>query len=373
MCDVPRESVRRLGTEMRAGLDLVRASAAIYVVIYHVAQQHLHGPLSLPFRFGQEAVIVFFLLSGFVIFANEHHRVHADIGGYVLRRVRRIYPPMLISLLLAMVLYSVDRAYAGQFRVRDLVATLLCVQDISALKPGVIADPFLNNNPLWSLSYEVTFYLLFPLTMMLKRRAGRSATHIVGLTAIFGCGTFLLKPNHWSLMAAYFILWWAGAVLADLYLARNLRARAIAPVAGWILTVLGVTTLGVWTDGWHGVGYFPGLIVRHFAFALGCVALTLTPLTALVGRLASKAARPTAYIASISYGLYVFHYPLLVNWSGATHAGLVVAVFMLVALAWLGDRKLDEWLPKPSRRSGVGQRNGAKTLPPDHHVEREVR
>jgi peptidoglycan/LPS O-acetylase OafA/YrhL len=62
----------KLSQRVSAGLDAARAIAAIYVVIHHWAtsNQLTNGP-GLIFRFGQEAVIVFFLLSGFVIFAND--------------------------------------------------------------------------------------------------------------------------------------------------------------------------------------------------------------------------------------------------------------------------------------------------------------
>lgn len=342
---------RRLTPELRAGLNAARALAAVYVVMHHVAQQNVHGALSIPFRFGQEAVIVFFLLSGFVIFANERDRVATEPGAYILRRFRRIYPPMLLSIALAALLYAIDPNYAGSFRPGDLVATLLSVQDVSELKPGVIADPVLNNNPLWSLSYEMVFYLTFPAVMVAWRRSARAATTLVGLVALVGYASYLAAPNHWSLMAAYFLLWWAGAALAEAYLEGRYGYRALAPLLAWMTGLVLVGTVGVVLDGWRGVGFFPGLMVRHFVFALACVALVLTPLAKSAGALALRVSAPTASLASISYGLYVFHYPLLLNWSSAHDpGGFLIALLLLVILSWLGDRVLDQILPRPRSR-----------------------
>ncbi|QOC25498.1 hypothetical protein IC744_03750 [Microbacterium hominis] len=64
---------RKLLPQLRAGLDVARAATAVYVVLHHVV--NLPGPAGVIFSFGQEAVLIFFLLSGFVIFANERERV----------------------------------------------------------------------------------------------------------------------------------------------------------------------------------------------------------------------------------------------------------------------------------------------------------
>jgi hypothetical protein len=72
-------------------------------------------------------------------------------------------------------------------------------------------------------------------------------------------------------------------------------------------------------------------------------------------------------VVSILYGLYVFHYPLLIQWDFAqSPVGLVVSLLMLVGLSMLGDRYLDRVIPKPQavrsdddhatkRRQPVGQ------------------
>lgn len=63
---------RKLSPNVKAGLNVARSAAALYVVAHHAVQ--IPGPMGAIFSFGQEAVLVFFLLSGFVIFANERDR-----------------------------------------------------------------------------------------------------------------------------------------------------------------------------------------------------------------------------------------------------------------------------------------------------------
>jgi peptidoglycan/LPS O-acetylase OafA/YrhL len=80
----------KLSLRLSAGLDVARAAAACYVVLHHVAKARgwSSGP-GLALRFGQEAVLIFFLLSGFVIFSNERTRATRP-SGYYLRRLRGI-------------------------------------------------------------------------------------------------------------------------------------------------------------------------------------------------------------------------------------------------------------------------------------------
>jgi len=346
-----QDSTRRLSGRMRVTLDVIRALAASYVVIHHVVvNSGLSGPVTYPFRFGQEAVIVFFLLSGFLIFASERSRVLGNLRGYYLRRLRRIYPLLLLAMGITAAVAWLDGALAEGFRAIDFGLNLLSLQDVSALKPGVIVDPFLGNSPLWSLSYEVFFYLVFPLVMIAWRVSRQRAIMVVGAVSLIGYGTFLCAPNHFSLVAAYLLTWWAGAVVADLYQTNRLSIRGLLPITVWMVGLCAVAGIGAIVFGRSGAGVFPVLPLRHFAFALLCILLCGTSLAAVLIKTAQPFARPAAYIASISYGLYVFHYPLLVQWEGAhTPIGFALALILLVITAILGDRLLERVMPRPAR------------------------
>ena len=162
---MPAEARRRLPPELIIALDVVRVVAALLVVMQHVGPYHFAflGPLN---RLGQEAVMIFFLLSGFVIYANEHNRLH-DLKGYYLRRMRRIYPTFLIALFVTALIAYANGTLARDFSWWELWGNLAALQDISALKPGVIVSPFLGNDPLWSLSHEIFFYAVFPVVIFL--------------------------------------------------------------------------------------------------------------------------------------------------------------------------------------------------------------
>ena len=336
---------RRLSPRVRAGLDVARACAAVYVVLHHTIQ--VPGPARVVFSFGQEAVIVFFLLSGFVIFANERDR-SARPRGYYVRRLRRIYPPMIFAMLISTVLWTtglIDARATWQ----SAVGTLLAVQDIAFLKPGVIIDPYLGNDPLWSLSYEIAFYILFPLVMIVWRRSEKLARIAVPTVAVLAYITYLAMPNHFSLVLAYFLLWWGGAIVAHLWLHDRVHLRNALPEFLGLMALALTAGAGVVLYGFDGVGFFPFLILRHFAFAIVMFLVLFTPVRRLMGGISVRVARPAAAVAGISYGLYVVHYPILVQ-TGANHSWWVVpAALATVAAAWVADVGISRVLPRAPR------------------------
>jgi peptidoglycan/LPS O-acetylase OafA/YrhL len=322
-------------------LDAARAIAAVYVVVHHVTNSmHLTSKAAIVFRFGQEAVIVFFLLSGFVIFANEQHRV-ADLKGYTLRRLRRIYPPIILAMLVSTLVALYNGDLAERFRGSELIMTLLSVQDISGLKPGVISDPYLGNAPLWSLSYEVAFYALFPVALRIWLARPTPALHGCGVMSCIAYALFALFPNHWCLVLAYFSLWWSGAAAAAAYLQGGRTVRSLAIPLFWLMALTAIAAVVALILGPHRSGFYPLLPARHFGFAVLTLLVFFGPLGGRIARLCARRARIFAAIASISYGLYVLHFPLMVQWNVArsSAAGLAAAAVLTVLLAYAVDRR----------------------------------
>lgn len=337
----------RLSPRVVAALDAARGLAAGYVVAHHVAQaRHWadHG-IGMALRFGQEAVLVFFLLSGFVIFANERRRALAP-AGYYRRRVRRIYPVLVAAMGVSTLVALDDGRLARDFSPGGLVGTLAGLQDVAALKPGVIVDPYLGNMPLWSLSYELAFYAAFPLALAAWTRWPRATRHGVGLCACLAYALYVAVPGHFLLVGAYFLVWWAGAMAAGAWQAGARDARAVAIELGWLAGLCGVAAAAVAIVGWRGIGFYPALPLRHFLAAAVLLALLYAPAGRWLARRIAPWARPAAALASVSYGLYVLHYPLLVQWHRAQGpAGLAAALAVLVLLAWAVERRLPRLIP----------------------------
>jgi peptidoglycan/LPS O-acetylase OafA/YrhL len=331
-------------------LDLARAVAACYVVVHHVTvtRNWGHGIGSI-FRFGQEAVIVFFLLSGFVIFANERERA-LNPTGYYLRRLRRIYPILIAAMAVSVVVAFDNGELLSRFSWASFAGTLLSLQDISALKPGVIVNPFLGNDPLWSLSYEVAFYIIFPIVLKAWVRFPIRTNTVVGFACCVLFGLYAAVPNHFALVGAYFLLWWTGAMVAKAYMDGGRDVRSVGGIYFWLLGLCALALVVVRLRGNHGIGLYPVLMLRHFAVAAIMVAVLFGPVGRAIASLSSVFAKAASVVASISFGLYVFHFPLLVNWHRSTNPiGFIVALIILVAVSYLAERELPKILLKAPR------------------------
>lgn len=343
----PRTPARpKLSPRARAGLDAARACSAVYVVLHHVSTAlPMPGALTRALSFGQEAVMVFFLLSGFVIFANESERVR-DLGAYYLRRLRRIYPIVLVAMAVSTVVWALGAAHHRPSW-RSALATLFSVDDLDS-KPGLVGGTYLGNAPLWSLSYEVFFYAIFPLVMMLWRRRPQLTRHLVGAVAVAAYLSFLVLPNHFSLVTAYFALWWAGAAAAKAYLDGGIRLRDLRVELGWLAALTVVAVVGLAVAGFHGSSSYPFVMVRHFGVALGLLIVLATPVRTALGTVAARTARVWTWTASISYGLYALHYPVLIQPSQSYGWRVVAPLLALtVVCAWLLERRLMPLIPRP--------------------------
>lgn len=341
-------------------LEALRGLASAYVFLHH-ANLGSGTRFAWLLSFGQEAVILFFLLSGFVIFYSTHARQTPSVTTYLVHRARRIYPVALFAFAWS---YLLACWVSGQWlspRVGELVLNLAMLQDVSGLKPGVWADPYYGNLALWSLSYEWWFYLLFIPLGITAIRSGWVALTI----SVAGFVTYQLQPNQMSLIAGYFVIWWAGVALAREYLEagtvswRRQRWTCAALAVSttlWALPVL----LGVAAHAPLRLGIHPVLELRHHAAALTFLLLGLAWRKAgLMGfRLTIQ---PFVVLAPVSYSLYALHYPALVaaetllpGWGAFARAAVVLAVVLPVS--YLLEVRMQKWINRRTDRAlGLGQ------------------
>ncbi len=334
-------------------LECIRGAAALYVVAHHyVHVVFANQPTSFAkfFKFGQFAVLLFFVTSGFVIYYSTVV-TYPGVGfrGYFLRRFRRIYPPFLFALLVAYVAQcGIDGGWADP-KWGELVGNLFMLQDLNVKS---WFSPYLKNESLWSLSYEWAFYMLFfPIVWVSGRVVSRRAWVVLGL-AVVGFATYWYGGANISLFLMYLPIWWAGVELAREYIETKdvtfagqwVPIGSIAVLTGlWGVTVARFVAAGNTVVMWE----HPVIEFRHFA----------TSLLILVGGIAWHRLRwrgfyailgPFERVAPISYGLYVVHLPLVHYAAGRLPTGnrwlellwLVPAIF---ALAWIGERFLHRY------------------------------
>lgn len=312
-------------------LDYIRGFAAIYVILHHFLPQlkFIPGVISKGvFAFGQEAVMLFFLLSGFVIYVSVHNKPNITFQDYFIRRLRRIYFPFLVAILLSIAVYAFNGNLAKYFSLKDLLGNLLMLQDLSELKPGIIVAPFLGNHPFWSLAYEWWFYMLFfPIYKYLFKVSYR-LYYIAAISLIF-FSIYIAVPNQVSLLLSYFITWWCGVEAGEIYLrTRRFTFQTIKPIliCLFLLSLLSVVPCLLLDS--KGFGYYPFLTFRHFfsAFLYVLIGLIWYRYKLIYFENIFKIFYP---LAGISYGLYIFHYPLLLRWNLEPYISNIWLVYLI--------------------------------------------
>ncbi len=150
------------------GLDLLRGLAAIEVFVGHVRDHSFvayaalpadqHSPFMAAFfaltRMGREAVLVFFALSGFLVFGQVIRRLREgrfDLGTYCIDRTTRIFLPLVPACIISVLL--------GWLVFHTPVDSAQLLFNVVGLN-GVLADTLHMNAPLWTLSYEIWFYVV---------------------------------------------------------------------------------------------------------------------------------------------------------------------------------------------------------------------
>lgn len=349
-----------------AHLDLIRAAAA-----WAVMWGHLRGLFYLDFQdvarpsgwlgaiyfftgFGHQAVIVFFVLSGFLISSailKRHATRTWSWSDYAIDRSSRLYAVLIPGLLFGLLwdtigshrfawtgLYSHPLLNLGygiaqeSLTIKDFVGNIFFLQTIACKTFG-------SNAPLWSLANEFWYYVLFPVALSaglawVKRSWGRAvafSTLWIGAATLVRLG--ILVP---------FLIWLAGCALAFAYLrfGRDSRAWLIAylPIS---LIVLGACLTAARIG--NPRRFFGGDLFVGGAFALflfGVLQLNFR------GRF-DRYAWFSHWCAGYSYSLYVLHFPLLLllrAWLAPMHRwqpdpthlvlGLLIGAYVLV-FAWL--------------------------------------
>jgi peptidoglycan/LPS O-acetylase OafA/YrhL len=225
---------RTIAEKYIPAVDGLRFAAILSVVLLHIAgQEHgllfSHGDPSRPYSVflqiagnGARGVPIFFAISGFILaLPFARHRFHdsrpVSLSFYFLRRLTRLEPPYLLTLLIRLPLLMFAFPKTGAYYAEHFLASAFYVHNLVYGFPSVI------NIPAWSLEIEIQFYCLVP--VLAYYFAWRSATQrrlaLLGFMAALGIVQvmFLSSSPRASLSLLYWLQYFlAGFLVADLYL-----------------------------------------------------------------------------------------------------------------------------------------------------------
>jgi len=310
-------TVRDTATEVRdlAALDAVRALAAVGVVLTHVAAVLVFRGMALRWAaVGDAGVLVFFVLSGYLIASSVLRATRFDVRGYMIRRTLRILPLYYASMLVALVLIDPTPLLSGPGRA-DVATHVLLLHGLSRGMRYSIAGIW------WTLTVEWLFYLFMAMVAAVFRRPLYGWLIATGMTLLGVVWRLVVYATSTSPAdSAYLVQQFPGA--ADLFgigMLTALAARTGAVPRLWRHATLRSALLflsagliagamyvyydrkpGYWQDG-AMVVLWPLVLAVAVAGMLVC----LTRATSAV----HKATRWTglAYLGVISFGIYLFH------------------------------------------------------------------
>ncbi len=330
-------------------LDGVRAIAVVLVILFHAGLPSLSG--------GYVGVSVFFTLSGYLITSlllAEHDRTGSvAVGAFYSRRIRRLFPASLVCVCLIM-LARWSGAFAKVRGLRtDIIGALLhSFNWVKLAGTTSYGDLFLGGiSPLahyWSLAIEEQFYWLWPIALLgLLRLVGRRHVErvVIGLFISFAAiavaiaKTFGPDAAYWATPARLPEIL-AGAALACV-LARGRKVPTLARLVGPLALGL-VVAAALWLPSGTGPAY-SGALPFFSLLSVGLVYSLQVP--GLLRRMLST--RPLFAIGRVSYGLYLFHWPVFVylrerSWDLTHPANLGFALAVTASITALSYRFIEQ-------------------------------
>ena len=348
-------------------LESLRGISAIVVLFTHCFQAFI-APFDLTLYswvrlLGQAAVMIFFVLSGYLIGysiqRNTHQHGQFNLHQYTRQRYRRILPPFLFAMALTVILYllaplffaSQTHAFQNSFGMMIRTSYTLEAGDFFGsllFLNGFITPTVSANAPLWSLSYEVWFYVLAGFLPFLKdsEMAKIGFFSVLIVLSILNIQFFI-----------YFLVWLMAFACSFRHIQRHFLNRLQVLKLG----LFGLAFLIACIDAYqfHIVDQARQYRAANFTLFNFCIGLAFSCWLVQLQHQRSYYYPVWVQSADFSYTLYVTHFPLLLFILGCIPAtlayglgGAVLALLGsmggLIVFAWL----MAKWL-EPARKKAL--------------------
>lgn len=320
---------RALSPGASAHLDMIRAIAACAVMwghlraLFFVDMRHLQRAgwllkaMYFFTGFGHQAVMVFFVLSGFLISSTvikSHLSGSWSWGDYAINRSTRLYVVLIPGLLFGLLW---DQAGSSRF-----ASTGIYTHAISNLGAAIPADnltagnffgnlfflqtilcpTFGSNGPLWSLANEFWYYVLFPVVLSAGLAWRRKFTKAaIPLTALALCLAFFLGLDKFI----GFLVWMSGCVLVFAYSRLRLRTNFR------LFLYLMASSFVFWGALFEARTSTSTMLGSDLSVGIAFALLLYGILQLDISANSPRYTGISRQLAGFSYSLYVLHFPML--------------------------------------------------------------
>jgi peptidoglycan/LPS O-acetylase OafA/YrhL len=318
-------------------LDVVRFSAAVLVYLWHSNQRAITESILPASNYGHSSVIVFFVLSGFVI-AYVTDTKEKILSVYASSRIARVFSVAIPSIAITIVLDAIGRGFYPELYGNHYPFDKFLLRTVSSVfmtnEVWFISVTSFSNVPYWSICYEWWYYVGFAFVAFLPRQMGLI---LFGLLMIaIGPKLILLAP-----------IWWLGV---GLYKWKFLQAipRSLA----WFLFVVSLggivffhlqdrhAQISTQLADWFGADVPKQLTFSKWFLVDYLLAFLVFMNFAGTRRLLEDGGgfliavqRPVRFVAEFTLTLYLLHQPLFLFWAAVIRGNPKNILFwMLVTL-----------------------------------------
>jgi len=358
-----------LRREENYSLDLLRGLSAVLVCLGHLwwAMFPLLSPAKagLPARLlmlamsqGHHAVLAFFVLSGYFVGGSILRSPVFRWRPYLLKRLVRLWAVLIPALAFAGVVgLAVVRLHpdvpADAFKIQGSWPgpydfSLLTLACNLAFLQKIVSPVFANDGPLWSLSYEFWYYLLFP-ALLLAWRSGRLVlwAFVVALAAA-GAASLSLDQIKESVepFVAWFLVWMMGCGVYALE-RRRPQALKLGPWPTLALTAVLLACAMAPDQLLAAAHLWLPTKVQELGVGLAFAGVVYLRVANPALALPEALGRAGAFLSKFSYSLYLTHFPLviLIAFQCYPAAPREISLATLAAfLAWAALLLLNGWV-----------------------------
>lgn len=338
---LPRTAKVRRNRRYLRGVDGVRAWAVLAVLVYHLDERWLPG--------GFLGVDLFFVISGYLItdqlqkWFSERRTV--PLRTFWVRRARRLIPAVAVTVVVTTAAATVIRPALVSGIGDDLLAAATFTSNWWNIASGTsyfagFGEPSLFLH-LWSLAVEEQFYLVWPVVFVIVMRIGRSRVCAI----LAGAGAF-------ASLAAMIVLYEPGADASRIYYGTDTHAfgllagtaLALALPSAWVTTVAQARRRAFDVVGLVGAAVLTVMVVlvdgsNRFLYSGGFGLVTVASGAVVLGAVADGGwfartlrLRPLRWIGLRSYGIYLWHMPVIVLLNAAV-PGMATLFFVAAAIS----------------------------------------
>ncbi|MED0962567.1 acyltransferase [Bacillus paramycoides] len=296
-------------------------------------------PARLIFSSGNESVIIFFVLSGFVLYGSIQNN-YSSYGSYLLKRICRIYIPYLVAISIAIICQATISEYGISYLSEWFNRSWTIESSLGLIAQHVLLVGKYNtdtyNSVIWSLVHEVRISIIFPLVLMvcLRNTVRYSLLSLFSFSICSVVILFLFRSSltltSYALTLHYTVLFLLGALVAKYK--NNLivfysNCTKNTKIAWFLFAILLFMYEGLIGE----IKVLNNFIFRDYVVAISAclfviLSLSISTLSSLLHN------KYLLYLGKISYSLYLYHIISLFSLIYVLHEILPLHIVLILSL-----------------------------------------